>query len=169
MRRPYIPRNRSSARLHCASSAGDMWANGSLCSMLAASASLSGSRVGGSTRCLAELPAVQRCCPHWLVPPRTHLTQSPEGPTCRRGAFLVGESLLGCAIRSTPVWSFWLLRLLGPNVLRATFRSLEERVRQETAGFPLVSAGLPLALTAGLPLALDWSVLAADCFWWQSP
>ena len=64
MRRPYIPRNRSSARLHSSNSAGDIWANGSLRSMLAASASLSGSRVGGSTRsggaarCSAVLPAL---------------------------------------------------------------------------------------------------------------
>ena len=97
MRRPCIPRNRSSARLHSSSSAGDMWANGSLRSMPSASASLSGSRVGGSTRS----GGAQRCCPHWLVPPRTHLTQSPGGPTCRRDVLLVG-ALLGCAIRSTP-------------------------------------------------------------------
>ena len=34
---------------------------------------------------------------------------------------------------------------------------------------PLWTDSSPLALTAGLPLALDWSALAANCFWWQSP
>ena len=53
-------------------------------------------------------------------------TQSPGGPTCCRDALLVGETLLGCAIRSTPAWSFWPLRLLGPKVPHATSRSLEE-------------------------------------------
>ena len=64
VKRLYIPRNLSSARLHCSSSAGDMWANRSLRSMLAASASLSGSRVdgsarsGGAARSSAVLPAL---------------------------------------------------------------------------------------------------------------
>ena len=92
--------------------------------MLAASASLSGSRVadlpGGAARCSAVLLALARAASR----DRTHLTQSPGGPTCRRDALLGGETLLGCAIRLTPVCLFWPLRLLGFTKVSSLYRSL---------------------------------------------